>query len=121
VAFEEILKLISPFVDGMEMRRKSYRFFVVAVLISSPAFSHQAPLGWEYDIECCSMTNCWEEGPEAVVETARGYRVIASGELILYGDKRIKKSKDQFFHRCTATGFPTLGLTICLYVPPKSF
>jgi hypothetical protein len=42
----------------------------------------------------------------AIEETPNGYRVVVTGELIAYDDKRIKRSKDQFFHRCTADANP---------------
>jgi len=66
------------------------------------------------------MTDCWQEKDGAILETSNGYRVVGTGELITYGDKRIKPSKDQFFHRCTATADPKARRSICLYVPPRS-
>jgi hypothetical protein len=93
---------------------------IIALLFAAPAFAHDAPLGWAYGAECCSMRDCWQEKDGAIEETPNGYRVVLTGELIAYGDKRIKKSKDEFFHRCTAAAYPTARRSICLYVPPKS-
>jgi hypothetical protein len=101
------------------MASMRYKLLAAALLLSAPAFAHQAPFGWQYDVECCSITNCWQEKGEAIKETPNGYRVVVTGELIPYNDKRIKHSKDQFFHRCTASGFPLIGETICLYIPNK--
>jgi hypothetical protein len=91
-----------------------------ALLFAVPAFAHDAPLGWAYGAECCSFIDCWQEKDGAILETPKGYRVIATGELISYGDTRVKSSRDQFFHRCTATASPRARRSICLYVPPRS-
>lgn len=103
-----------------EMRAIRYKILIIALLFAAPAFAHDAPLGWAYGAECCSMTDCWQEKDGAIQETPNGYRVVLTGELIGYGDTRIKPSKDQFFHRCTATADPRARLSICLYVPPRS-
>ena len=97
-----------------------HKIVLIALLFAAPAFAHDAPFGWAYGAECCSMRDCWQEKDGAIEETRHGYRVVLTGELIAYGDKRIKRSKDQFFHRCTAAAVPTARQSICLYVPPKS-
>jgi hypothetical protein len=96
------------------------KVLIIALLFAAPAFAHDAPLGWAYGAECCSMTDCWQEKDGAILETPNGYRVITTGELIAYGDSRIKPSKDQFFHRCTVGADPKARRSICLYVPPRS-
>jgi hypothetical protein len=78
------------------------------------------PLGWAYGWECCNLMDCREVAPGAVSETPEGYVIKLTGELIPYGDKKIKPSKDEFFHHCTKQGKPE-GETICLYVPDRGF
>ncbi len=97
-----------------------YKLFFAALICSFPASAHNAPLGWTYGFDCCSMIDCWQEKDGAIKTTPNGYRVVLTGEIIAYRDVRIKQSKDQFFHRCTAGGDPNQGRSICLYVPPMS-
>jgi hypothetical protein len=91
-----------------------YKILIIALLFTARTFAHDAPLGWPYGAECCSMTDCWQEKDGAIEETP-------TGELIAYDDKRIKRSKHQFFHRCTAAADPKARRSICLYVAPRSF
>ncbi|CAH2399704.1 hypothetical protein MES4922_220017 [Mesorhizobium ventifaucium] len=66
----------------------------------------------------------------AVRETSKGFKV-PSGELLRYADGRVRQSHDMRFHWCHAQKvtagrhreFPSRNpdITICLYVPPKSF
>lgn len=79
------------------------------------------PLGWQYDYSCCSAMDCRQIDPVAVSETAQGYTIKLTGEVIPYGDKRIKRSKDEFFHQCTIGGDPKAKHSICLYAPDKGF
>jgi len=79
------------------------------------------PLGWLYGYECCSGVDCSVSGDKAISEIPEGYRVEITGEVIPYGDKRIKQSRDEFFHRCTPGGVATAPRSICLYVPDRGF
>ena len=79
------------------------------------------PLGWLYGYECCSGVDCSVSGDKAISEIPEGYRVELTGEVIPYGDKRIKQSRDEFFHRCTPGGVATAPRSICLYVPDRGF
>jgi hypothetical protein len=79
------------------------------------------PLGWVYGYECCSGVDCSVSGDNAISEMPEGYRVELTGEIIPYGDKRIKRSRDEFFHRCTPGGIATAPRSICLYVPDRGF
>lgn len=90
--------------------------FVLCVVTLSFARAHEAPLGWAYDYECCSGVDCRQA---KVRETINGY-VVPSGELIPYGDKRVRLSKDEFFHWCTVRGLDTTA-TLCIYVPNRGF
>lgn len=81
------------------------------------------PNGWSYPFACCSGFDCREVRAgkdKTVVETDKGYVIKATGELIPFGDKRIKNSPDGEFHWCSHGGRDTGG-TICLFVPPRSF
>lgn len=79
------------------------------------------PLGWSYGWECCSGMDCSVSGDRDISETPEGYRIEITGEIIPYGDKRIKRSRDEFFHRCTPGGVATAPRSICLYVPDRGF
>jgi hypothetical protein len=49
---------------------------------------------------------------------AEGYVVKATGEVIAYGDKRVKASPDGEYHWCAHQAGIDEGHTICLFVPP---
>lgn len=84
------------------------------------ARAHHAPTGWTYDYQCCSGIDCREVPDSAVRRSSKGYIITATGELIPYGDKRIRNSKDEFYHWCSVGGLPDTG-TVCLYRPPADF
>ncbi|MES0207902.1 hypothetical protein NKJ93_02230 [Mesorhizobium sp. M0028] len=92
-----------------------------------PAAPHEAtptaamPLGWQYGWECCSFTDCRQISEGAVSETPQGYVIKLTGEVIPYGDKRLKQSKDEFYHQCTKGGDPKAPKSICLYTPDRGF
>lgn len=97
------------------------------VLLLGIAMAHEArtvagqPLGWTYGWECCSGMDCSVSGDKDISETPEGYLIEITGEVIPYGDKRIKQSRDEFFHRCTPGGVATAPRSICLYVPDRGF
>lgn len=93
---------------------------IFGVLWWTGAYSHQAPLGWNYDATCCSGVDCRQVADDAVLEKSDGYHIAATGEVIPYNDKRIHDSKDEFFHWCSYGGLPT-SKTICLYRAPRGF
>lgn len=76
------------------------------------------PLGWTYDYSCCSLADCREVKDSAVKEDSKGFTIVATGELIPHGDKRIKRSKDEFWHWCSVAGLPD-SRSLCLYVPDR--
>jgi hypothetical protein len=79
---------------------------------------HQAPAGWAYPLACCSNNDCRQVVSQAIGEVPDGYLVRTTGELLHYGDKRLRPSPDGDFHWCSAAGSNT-GRTICLFVPPR--
>jgi hypothetical protein len=91
-----------------------------------PALGHDAtptaakPLGWKYPFSCCSGFDCREVKASSIVEGARGYEIAATGELLSYGDTRLKDSPDGEFHWCSVAGADD-SRTICLFVPPRGF
>lgn len=101
--------------------------FAILLWLLLPAVAHEAPpsktqpLGWTYDYSCCSALDCRQVDPAAVSETSKGYVIKLTGELVPYGDKRIKRSKDEFYHQCTIGGDPKATHSICLYVPDRGF
>jgi hypothetical protein len=83
--------------------------------------SQMQPLGWRYGWDCCSFTDCRQIASDAVSETPQGYLVKLTGEVIPYGDRRLKQSKDEFYHQCTKGGDPKAAHSICLYTPDRGF
>jgi hypothetical protein len=79
------------------------------------------PTGWTYGWDCCSATDCEQVQQSSIGETPDGYLVRRTGEVIGYADKRIKRSKDEHFHRCTPGGNVDALRSICLYVPNRGF
>lgn len=96
------------------------------VLRIDSAAAHEAiptaaqPLGWAYDYSCCSLADCREVKASAVKVDSDGYTIVATGELLAYGDKRIRRSKDEFFHWCSVAGLAD-SKSLCLYVPDGTF
>lgn len=100
---------------------------IASLLIASGADAHDAPksvsqpLGWTYGIECCSLRDCAPIEPAEIGESAAGYVINRTGEVIAYNDHRIKRSRDEFYHRCTPAGNMDSPRSICLYVPDRGF
>jgi hypothetical protein len=90
------------------------------IAFPSAAHAHQAAAGWTYPLSCCSNYDCKEVGAGTVRERPEGF-VIETGEVIPYGDKRIRHSPDGLFHWCAHQAGDDMGKTICLFVPPRSF
>jgi hypothetical protein len=89
-------------------------------LLAAALPTAQQPLGWKYPWSCCSNQDCRAE-PNGVAETPAGYTIKATGEVIPYGDKRIKNSPDQDFHVCAHRAGLDAGKVICLFIPPRGF
>lgn len=87
-----------------------------------PAAAHDAPTGWSYPASCCSNLDCRMVRSADVKETTAGYWLTRSsnGEIVPYGDTRIKDSPDGEYHWCTSGGTDD-GRTLCLFVPPRAF
>lgn len=110
------------------------RSLVAAILfLPIPALAHDAiptaaqPKGWSYPFSCCSGIDCREVGdgksskaPVKIIETATGYKISTTGEVIAFGDTRLKDSPDGVFHWCSVAGADD-GRTICLFKPPRGF
>jgi hypothetical protein len=100
---------------------------VVAGVAWSEAYGHTAlptstaPLGWSYGWECCHLKDCRRAASGEVVADKDGYRIASTGEIIPYNDKRIKRSRDEFYHRCSPGGNFDSPKSICLYVPDQGF
>lgn len=91
---------------------------------SAPAPSGTQPPGWQYPWACCSGMDCQRvnaKPDQDVKETSAGYVIVSTGELVAYGDKRIKDSPDGDFHWCAHRAGIDQGHTICLFVPPRGF
>lgn len=93
---------------------------IVCALLAHGAEGHEAPTGWQYDFSCCSAADCYQAPTGDVKETPEGYR-LSTGEVIPYSDRRIKLSKDEFFHECKPGGDPKSEHSFCLYVPDRGY
>ncbi|PLP56328.1 hypothetical protein CYK37_26500 [Mesorhizobium loti] len=91
---------------------------ISSVLLCASASAHDAPAGWTYDIECCSGLDCYQAPASDVKETRDGY-LLSTGELIPYSDRRIRPSRDEFFHECKPGGMTGSLRSLCLYVPNR--
>jgi hypothetical protein len=94
---------------------------VLAYCTTQDADAHDAPSGWTYGWECCSSMDCSQQAAASISEGSDGYTIKETGEVISYDDKRIKRSKDEYFHRCTHNADPKDPHSICLYVPDRGF
>jgi hypothetical protein len=90
---------------------------LLAALFSGVSWAHEAAAGWSYPFACCSNYDCRETA--AVTEGPAGF-TVPSGEVVGFSDKRVLNSPDGEFHWCSVAGKDD-GLTICLFVPPRSF
>jgi hypothetical protein len=93
----------------------------ISLLAMSPAGAHQAPTGWTYPWACCSNLDCQEVDAKAISEKPQGYVIQSTGEVVAYGDKRVKNSPDGEYHWCAHSAGMDAGHTICLFVPPRGF
>lgn len=84
------------------------------------AWPHDAPTGWSYDAACCSGLDCAQAPKEDVKETPAGYE-LSTGEIIPYGDRRIRRSRDEFFHECKPGGDMSSPRSFCLYIPDRGY
>ena len=79
------------------------------------------PLGWSYPLSCCSLTDCRPAASSEVRETANGYRLVTTGEVVAYADRRVKDSPDGTFHVCQQGGDFDKGRVLCLFRPARGF
>jgi len=112
-----------------------YRLCVTLVLLATPVLAHDAPAtvaypnGWSYPTNCCSDRDCKPIPADAIRERPQGYVIRNTGEVVGYGDGRIKISPDGEYHWCSQTVFSKndkdmmtpFPHTVCLFVPPKGF
>ena len=90
------------------------------VLIHDAVPTAAQPLGWSYPYSCCSGVDCRQVPRAFIGEGAAGYTIMPTGEVIAYGDSRIKHSPDGEFHWCSKQGRDDTP-TICLFAPPRGF
>lgn len=112
-------------------------FFLIALVLAIlvifgklNAHAHDAlptaskPQGWSYPFSCCSGYDCREvnkkESKIKIKQTAKGYVISSTGEMLEYSDARIKDSPDGEFHWCSVAGADD-SRTICLFVPPPAY
>lgn len=99
------------------------------VLLTGPAAPHDAlptaeqPTGWSYPFSCCSGIDCraMTVAESRAIEMKGGYQIPETGEIVPYGDRRIKDSPYGLFHWCSHQAGENKGKTICLFVPPRGF
>jgi hypothetical protein len=119
--------------DARERRRWWIALWVMAfagpfiVVGVAKALAHEAeptaaqPEGWSYPVSCCSLRDCRATEEGEVIETREGYKLISTGEVVAYGNSRIKPiSEDGKIHVCQQGGNFDSGRILCLLVPPPS-
>lgn len=79
------------------------------------------PEGWTYPLSCCSTQDCRQAKAGEVKENDSGFRVVSTGEIVGYTDKRVKNSPDGLFHVCQQGGDFDKGRVLCLFAPPRSY
>lgn len=105
----------------------AFTWVLTSVLLASGAYAHQAtptaaqPEGWSYPMSCCSLMDCRQASEGEVRETAGGYLLTTTGEVVPYMDKRVKDSPDGLFHTCQVGGDFETGRVLCLFRPPRGF
>lgn len=123
--FEQQLANIAKIAVGI------FAAFLLALLFliagGMTARAHEAtntagePLGWQYPISCCSLTDCRPAKHDEVRETSEGYRLTSTGEVVGYLDKRVKQSPSGDFHVCQQGGDFDHGRVLCLFAPGRNF
>lgn len=93
----------------------------LVMLLIADASAHIAPLGWSYPTSCCSGFDCREETDAAVRELPEGFRVMSTGEMISYTDRRVRESPDGRWHLCWSGARFDEGRILCIFAPPRGF
>lgn len=88
----------------------------LVLMICGACDAHEAPAGWQYDVDCCMQQHCH---PIPASETPRitpdGY-ILTDGTLVYKWDSRVRFSKDVLWHECRIRSWNSTVLR-CLYVP----
>lgn len=72
-----------------------------------------------YDLDCCSDKDCYVLPDGHIQESAEGYVIPETGEVLAYhNNSRVRFSPDGKWHRCSFNGMKG-SRTICLYVPGR--
>lgn len=69
------------------------------------------PLGWKYDLSCCSGRDCRQLSDKEVRITPQGYEW--DGEIFPMNSHKIRQSPDGYYHGCKMDS----GNRPCLYTP----
>lgn len=88
---------------------------IVVVLAITKAPAHDAPMGWEYEAECCHNQDC---APLPEDQTPKpldgGDWLLKTGEIV--PKSKVKYSPDGLYHLCR---WHSNNAVLCLYVPPQ--
>ncbi len=119
-----------PFIRAMSLpaRRHAIRILLAAsglvpvllLLAVLAAQAHDAPSGWKYPYQCCSGYDCRPVTAKTISTRPEGYVIAGTGEVVGYGDTRIRTSPDDAYHWCSVAGADD-GRTICLFVPQQMY
>lgn len=89
---------------------------MTGILLASYILAHHF-----YHYECCSDRDCFPVPFEEVQQTPKGYRIKRTGQMLFYGDTRIKptppEDAQQRYHVCTTSGKLDGSMILCLYAP----
>ena len=82
--------------------------------------AHDAPSGWSYPFQCCSGYDCRPVTATTISTRPEGYVITGTGEVVGYGDTRVRTSPDGAYHWCSVAGADD-GKTLCLFVPQQLY
>jgi hypothetical protein len=83
------------------------------------ADAHAAPSGWIYPFECCGDRDCRPVHDPEIRESPHGYVIGHTGEIVGYGDRRLRNSPDGEYHLCEIPG-QAHPHAVCLFVPQRA-
>lgn len=95
------------------------RLLALCAFMAAPAYAHDAPTGWSFDILCCSNRDCGEVPDDWVKEKDGSVTIVPTGEVLSRADPKVKMSKDERTYWCRPPGIEPH--TICVYLPNKGF
>mgnify|MGYP003500616992 CR=1 FL=1 len=93
----------------------AFALLIAGIWEVQKARAHEAPTGWAFDPACCGNGDCKPIPASDIRETASGYLIVPTNEVIPYQSSKVRVSPDGKSYRCSVGGKRT-GNTYCVYV-----